>query len=299
MTKLTSKLMRSLIAISLIITTLSACGSQMLENATTSTGTTTTVNNATAPTESTTTKPNPLEPKSDDGFIGNDAEEIDKLLTENGVNVKAVNAATIYSDFLLSDGNSINDIYVFAMVNVEDVKVYTDEPVEENIDNQTSSTTTPATTSTTALATTTTAEEPLEAYLSALIMEDNTYIVSFGNNISSSYEEALPYCKSGKYVEYWAFATLNPDAQIVLIPIIAGTEDSGYYLVQSSLRDMTDDFNDLKLPEPVGDDYDITELKEQMTATSTATPKSTETPEETTTSETAESTTTTTHNHEH
>ena len=73
--------------------------------------------------------------------------------------------------------------------------------------------------------------------------------------MASNISEVLPYCRTGKYIEYYAYATISKDANVILMPFIAGTEKGGYYIIQPTFRSFGSELPaDMKIPVEIGDD---------------------------------------------
>lgn len=152
-----------------------------------------------------------------DGFITYDKSEIKRLLNDSGIAEKSL-AANIKST------DTDQSIYKFAMINDESAEgVYTDGET---------------------------------VFCSTLYLGDEEYFVYFGTDEYSDIEDVLPYCTENKTVEYWAFAFVDEDG-IILFPLIAGSEESGYYAVLPVLKSLGMDVSGMKIPdEPLGFDYD-------------------------------------------
>ncbi|MBQ7981204.1 MAG: hypothetical protein IJ305_06315, partial [Oscillospiraceae bacterium] len=92
-------------------------------------------------------------------------------------------------------------------------------------------------------------------YMTTVVRDDGFYFVAFGQSDTRTLEEILPYCSEGKEVEYWAFGELSDDGIPVLIPFIAGSEESGYYLIIPALEQMGQDVDGMTVPTaPLGRD---------------------------------------------
>lgn len=153
-----------------------------------------------------------------DGFITYDKNDIKKLLADLGVAERSL-AADIES----TDVSQC--IYKFAMIN--------DEPAAE-FD---------------------TGDETY--FCSTLYIGDDEYLVVFGSDEYNTVEDILPYCTENKTVEYWAFAYVDESGIITLFPLIAGSEESGYYAVIPIFASLGLDVSGMEYPdEPLGTDYD-------------------------------------------
>ncbi len=164
-----------------------------------------------------------------DGFLTYDRSLISEDIAASGMNEKALTKEAVLADFELY-GNNTDNIYTFAMISKDGVQEY------------------PSNDST--------------VFMSVLILNDVGYTISFGTGDKTTLEEVQPYCSAGKYIEYWAYATVSGGNQIVLIPFIAGSENSGYYLIKPVLHMLNADVSEMTLPEPVGDDCYETEPAE-------------------------------------
>lgn len=92
-------------------------------------------------------------------------------------------------------------------------------------------------------------------YMTTVVRDDGFYFVGFGKSDTYSLEEVIPYCCEGKEVEYWAFGELTDEGIPVLIPFVAGSEESGYYLIIPSLEQFGQDTAGMTVPTtPVGRD---------------------------------------------
>ena len=85
-------------------------------------------------------------------------------------------------------------------------------------------------------------------YMTTVVREDGFYFVGFGKSDSHTLEEVLPYCSEGMEVEYWAFGELSDEGIPVLIPFIAGSAESGYYLIIPSLEQFGQDTSGMTIP---------------------------------------------------
>lgn len=152
------------------------------------------------------------------GFISYDKNEVTDLLGKSGVDEKSL-AESVEST------NISNCVYRFAMIN--------DEPAEEF-------------------------DAGTEIYFcSTLYIDDEEYLVIFGTDEYNSIEDVLPYCTENKLVEYWAYAHVDDDGLITLFPLIAGSEESGYYAVIPVFESLGLDVSGMEYPdEPLGRDYD-------------------------------------------
>lgn len=166
--------------------------------------------------------------KKGDGFITYDGDKISEDIAASGMNEKALTKEAVLADYELY-GNNTDNIYTFAMISTDGVQEY---PSDSS-----------------------------SVMMSVLILDNTAYAISFGTGEKITLEDALPYCTPGKYIEYWAFATVN-NGNVILMPFIAGTETNGYYLVQPVMEMMNADVSEMYLPQPVGDDYYATEPTE-------------------------------------
>jgi len=88
-------------------------------------------------------------------------------------------------------------------------------------------------------------------YMTTIVREDGFYFAAFGKSDARTLDEILPYCSAGKEVEYWAFGEISDEGIPVLIPFIAGSEESGYYLIIPALEQMNQDVEGLEIPEKI------------------------------------------------
>lgn len=152
------------------------------------------------------------------GFISYDKKEVTKLLKESGIDEKSL-AENVES-------TSISDsVYRFAMINDESAAEF---------------------------------DDGAETYFcSTLYIGDEEYLVIFGTDEYNTIEDVLPYCTTNKVVEYWAYAYVEENGAITLFPLIAGSEESGYYAVIPVLESLGMDVSGMEYPdEPLGRDYD-------------------------------------------
>ncbi len=155
-----------------------------------------------------------------DGFITYNRDDISKILASAGMVEKRVSISEVESG---STENGKQKVYRFAMQNMDSVS-----EVES--------------------------KKGHKLYLTSLLLDNETYYVSFGTSEEHSYSEIEPYCAAGKQVEYWAYAS-SQDGMVILIPFLAGTEANGYYLILPCIEQMGGDVSDFKIPDsPIGDD---------------------------------------------
>lgn len=152
------------------------------------------------------------------GFVSYDKKDVTMLLKESGVTEKSL-AANV------ENTSSSDCLYRFSMIN--------DEPADEFDDGS-------------------------ETYFcSTLYIGEEEYLVIFGTNEYNTIEDVLPYCTANKLVEYWAYAYVDEDGLITLFPLIAGSEESGYYAVIPVFESLGMDVSGMEYPEePLGKDYD-------------------------------------------
>ncbi|MDE5742346.1 MAG: hypothetical protein K2H90_07855, partial [Oscillospiraceae bacterium] len=152
------------------------------------------------------------------GFISYDKNEITKFFNDSGVTEKSLSAN-------VENTNSSNCLYKFAMIN--------DKPAAEF-------------------------DAGTETYFcSTLYIGDEEYLVVFGTDEYNTIEDVLPYCTANKLVEYWAFAYVDDIGMITLYPLIAGSEETGYYVVIPVFESFGMDVSEMEYPdEPLGTDYD-------------------------------------------
>lgn len=167
--------------------------------------------------------------KKGDGFVSYDRAAISEDIAASGMTEKALDKETVLADYELY-GNNIDNIYTFAMISTDGVQEY---PSDSS-----------------------------SVIMTVFVLDNVGYTVSFGTGEKVTLEDALPYCTAGKYIEYWAFATVSGNGNVILMPFIAGSETNGYYLVQPVMEMMNADISEMYLPQPVGDDYYATEPTE-------------------------------------
>ena len=85
-------------------------------------------------------------------------------------------------------------------------------------------------------------------YMTTVVRDDGFYFVGFGKSDTHTLEDVLPYCSEGMEVEYWAFGELSDEGIPVLIPFVAGSEESGYYLIIPSLEQLGQDTSGMSIP---------------------------------------------------
>lgn len=164
-----------------------------------------------------------------DGFITYDSDEVSEAIANMGYMEKELTAETLMSDS--QTGESKKSMYKFTMVNIDDLQEY---PSSDGA-----------------------------GYATSLTMEDGEYLIMFGSSDDASYEEVLPYCSAGKMVEYWAIGSVK-DGVMLLVPFVAGSEDSGYYLVKTCAKAMGANVDDMTIPAPVGTDFDTSSLNMEV-----------------------------------
>lgn len=161
------------------------------------------------------------------GFISYDREDVSRLIADAGIDVKNL-AANI--------GRTDEDqcMYKFAMIN--------DEPAE-GVDA---------------------GDETV--FCSTLFLGGDAYFVLFGTSETSTLDDVRLYCAENKLVEYWAFAYVDDNGVITLLPFIAGSEDSGYYAVIPVFEFIGKDVSGMEYPDrPLGTDYDHDIAREELT----------------------------------
>lgn len=108
-------------------------------------------------------------------------------------------------------------------------------------------------------------------FMTTVVRDDGVYLVAFGKAGDTTLEEVLPYCSEGKEVEYWAFGELTDDGVPVLVPFIAGSENSGYYLIIPALEQFGQDIDGMTVPSsPIGRDVNIDEYTTTAAETTAA-----------------------------
>ena len=152
------------------------------------------------------------------GFIAYDKRYIKELFADLGIMERSLAADIESSD-------SSKYIYKFTMIN--------DDPAEE-LD---------------------TGDEIF--FCSTLYIGADDYFIIFGSDEYNTIEDVLPYCTENKTVEYWAYADVDEEGLITLFPLIAGSEESGYYPVIPVFAFLGLDVSKMEYPdEPLGYDYD-------------------------------------------
>lgn len=74
-----------------------------------------------------------------------------------------------------------------------------------------------------------------DTYLTQLEYNDEEFYVLFGSDEAVEYDEAEVYCEEGTTMDYWAVGSIQ-DGLYMVVPLIAGNEDTGYYFVLSALE---------------------------------------------------------------
>ena len=164
--------------------------------------------------------------KTGNGFITYDRELIIEDMVAVGLTEKPLTRETVISDYELYGRNGFT-LYNFTMLNTDGVQEY------------------PSSDST--------------IFISVLTLDGVNYGVTYGTGDKVSFEDVLPYASPNRCVEYWAFADVNTSGQITLIPLIAGSESTGYYLVTPVLKMLGADVEGMTRPEPIGEIYTPTE----------------------------------------
>ena len=85
-------------------------------------------------------------------------------------------------------------------------------------------------------------------FMTTVVREDGFYFLAFGESDMSTLEDVLPYCSKDYEVEYWAFGKMTDEGITVLVPFIAGSEESGYYIIIPSLRQMGQEVDKMTVP---------------------------------------------------
>ena len=81
------------------------------------------------------------------------------------------------------------------------------------------------------------------SFVTQLLLDNEEFYVLFGNDEAVEYEDAVVYCEEGTLVEYWALGSIQ-DGGYMVLPVVAGNEENGYYLVCSSLESIGVDMSD-------------------------------------------------------
>ena len=157
--------------------------------------------------------------KTGDGYLTHDRDMISAIFTASEAKVVALSSGAVVET---EDSDGIENVYTFNMKNVISGGEFEDIYI--------------ATT---------------------LVREDGVYYVVFGTLAESTVDEALPYCTAGKELEYWAIG-VNIDGVTILMPLVAGTEESGYYMVIPVFELLGYDTSEMTIPETaLGNDFDI------------------------------------------
>lgn len=85
-------------------------------------------------------------------------------------------------------------------------------------------------------------------FMTTVVRDDGFYFLAFGESDNSTLEDVLPYCSKDYEVEYWAFGKMTDEGIPVLVPFIAGSEESGYYLIIPALKQMGQDVGGMTVP---------------------------------------------------
>lgn len=85
-------------------------------------------------------------------------------------------------------------------------------------------------------------------FMTTVVRDDGFYFLAFGESDNSTLEDVLPYCSKDYEVEYWAFGEMTDEGIPVLVPFVAGSEESGYYLIIPALKQMGQDVGEMTVP---------------------------------------------------
>lgn len=151
------------------------------------------------------------------GYLGKDALALNESLEETGLSVENLSMETLEAN---PEAESV--IYHFTMYNEE-------APIIVEADEN-------------------------AFYATQLTYDDEIYYVVFGTEDTSTEEEIESYCKAGTELEYWAMGTVE-DGVAILVPLFAGTEDLGYYLVRPILAASGIDMSEVMTLEEQGIDF--------------------------------------------
>ncbi|MGN0612965.1 MAG: hypothetical protein ACI4JB_03615 [Porcipelethomonas sp.] len=80
-------------------------------------------------------------------------------------------------------------------------------------------------------------------YISTTI-DGNTYVIFFGNEEITTPEEASRYARKDSHVAYYGYAVQSNDGYVFL-PLIAGADKSGYYVVKPVFEYLKFDMSDM------------------------------------------------------
>lgn len=82
------------------------------------------------------------------------------------------------------------------------------------------------------------------SYLTMLQYEDESFIVMFGSDAVDE-EEIEVFCQEGTTIDYWAYGVVEGDVYI-LVPLIAGNDANGYYIVRPAFISMGADMSGMQ-----------------------------------------------------
>lgn len=85
-------------------------------------------------------------------------------------------------------------------------------------------------------------------FMTTVVRDDGLYFLAFGESDNSILEDVLPYCSKDYEVEYWAFGKMTDKGIPILVPFVAGSEESGYYLIIPALKQMGQDVGEMTIP---------------------------------------------------
>lgn len=132
------------------------------------------------------------------GYISWTEDKVDEALQSSGVNkVKPLNRDVVDQD--IESGANNNVLYKFMM--------YNDSP----------------------------AALVGDVYVTELSLDGNGYYVVLGDNATSSQDEIEFYCQTGSTWIYWGYVTVNENGGYLVMPLVAGSEDDGYWAVRPVL----------------------------------------------------------------
>lgn len=82
------------------------------------------------------------------------------------------------------------------------------------------------------------------SYLTMLQYEDESFIVMFGSDAVEE-EEIEVFSQEGTTIDYWAYGVVEEDVYI-LVPLIAGNDANGYYIVRPAFISMGADMSGMQ-----------------------------------------------------
>ena len=155
------------------------------------------------------------------GFISYDAEDVEAMLQEYGIDVYELEKD------ILEENMKDEVLYHYTVQNEMDA-----EELEIGKDES--------------------------AYVSIFEYDDEYFFEILGINTSSEYEEAATFCEEGTTIEYWAIG-VEEDELNMLLPLFAGNEENGYYFVRTAWAALGEDVSDMMTLEEQGISFEADE----------------------------------------